>query len=95
MKNYQVTIAGEESFYLLLSDAEYKAVLLFITACNNRNIVEIKISPVEQCHIDLHIFNSGRVSVVFRVVCVWCVSAPARFSSIEHEQTALHSLWSF
>ena len=47
MKNYQVTIAGEESFYLLLSDAEYKAVLLFITACNNRNIVEIKISPVE------------------------------------------------
>ena len=47
MKNYQVTVAGEESFYLLLTDAEYKAVLLFITACNNSNLIEIKISPVE------------------------------------------------
>lgn len=47
MKNYQVTIAGEESFYLLLSDAEYKAVLLFITACNNSNTVDIRLTPVE------------------------------------------------
>jgi hypothetical protein len=47
MKNYQVTVAGEESFYIWLSDSEYKAVLLFITACNNSNIIEIKVSPVE------------------------------------------------
>ena len=41
------------------------------------------------------IFNSGRVRFVFRVVCVWCVLAPQKFSAQKHEQTALHSLWSF
>lgn len=41
------------------------------------------------------IFNSGRVRFVFRVVCVWCVLAPHSFHHLKHEQTALHSLWSF
>lgn len=47
VKNYQVVVVGGEPFYLLLSDAEYKAVLLFITACNNCNPVDICITPVE------------------------------------------------
>ena len=41
------------------------------------------------------IFNSGRVRFVFRVVCVWCVLAPHGFPTLKHEQTTLHSLWSF
>ena len=41
------------------------------------------------------IFNSGRVRFVFRVVCVWCVLAPQKFSAQKHEQTARHLMWSF
>jgi hypothetical protein len=45
--NYKITLAGEESFYMILSEEEYRGILLLASYLRERNIVDLSIEPAE------------------------------------------------
>lgn len=71
---------------------EIRVYLEYLKGLYDRELEKLEKQWYSPCP---HIFNSGRVRFVFRVVCVWCVLAPHGKLGEKHEQTVLHSLWSF
>lgn len=45
--NYKITLAGEESFYMILNEEEYRGILLLASYLRERNIVDLSIEPAE------------------------------------------------
>lgn len=45
--NYKITLAGEESFYMILSEEEYQGILLLASYLRDRNIVDLSIEPAK------------------------------------------------